>query len=632
MSEEFTAKSTIGEVLKNPFGRDIVTLIAATAGIKYEILSSLPVRAMSLSALKKLAGKALDDGFIEMFCRKLNDYADCKPTPEPARITEKWWKQSVFYQIYPRSFCDASGDGVGDLRGIIAKLDYLRELGIDALWLSPIYQSPNDDNGYDISDYRAIMSEFGTMADFDELLAAVHERGMRLIMDLVVNHTSDEHEWFQKSRDPKSPCRDYYIWRDGKDGGAPNNWTSVFSGSAWQLDERSGQYYLHSFSKKQCDLNWANPKVRDEVFDMMNWWLEKGIDGFRLDVINMIGKPQGFPDGDGTAGELTGYIGCEHFFFDRKVHDYLREMNSRALAGRDVFTVGETPGVGMELSRLFAGEDREELNMVFSFEHLYLPDKPRVSAGGYRMGYLKECLLNWQENYGNGCWNSLFFDNHDNPRMLSRIDKQPEHREPLAKLMAVMLLTLKGTPFIYQGQELGMTNCEFDSLDEFRDVETINFYNEKKDKIPHAELMQTLVNMSRDHARTPMQWTSEPNAGFSAAQPWIKLNPNYKEINAGDESADPDSVLNFYKKAVALRHAHRALVYGSFDAVKPKDEQSFCYLRELDGEQLYIELNLTAAPLRRPKKVAGMTLLLSNYTAPAEKELRAFEANVWRVQ
>ncbi len=499
-----------------------------------------------------------------------------------------WWKEAVVYQIYPRSFQDSNGDGIGDLKGITSRLDYLKELGIDVIWLSPVYQSPNDDNGYDISDYQEIMTEFGTMADFDEMLAAAHERGIRIVMDLVVNHTSDEHRWFIESRKGKdNPYSDYYIWRD-----QPNNWGSCFSGSAWQYDEERGQYYLHLFSKKQPDLNWDNAKVREEVFSMMDWWCQKGIDGFRMDVISMISKAPGLPDG--AAGEGTLYAdpgaAANH---GPKVHRYLREMNEKVLSRYSLLTVGETPSVTVEEAARYTGPEEHELNMVFQFEHVDLGNEgTKWNTNRVKLTDLKRVFDKWQTGLHGRGWNSLYLDNHDQPRCVSRFGCDAgEYRARSAKMLGTLLHMMEGTPYIYQGEELGMTNYPFTDMSEFRDIETINAYEELVNQTgarKPAELMESFRYKSRDNARTPMQWDDSAYAGFSDAEPWIGVNPNYVQINARAELADPESVFHYYRKLIALRKSYPIIVYGDFRLLMEESEEVFAYRRTLGADELYV--------------------------------------------
>ena len=511
-------------------------------------------------------------------------------------MERKWWKEAVVYQIYPRSFMDSDGDGVGDLKGIISKLDYLKELGIDVVWLSPVYQSPNDDNGYDISDYQAIMEEFGTMEDFDRMLAGMHERGIKLVMDLVVNHTSDEHPWFVESRKSRdNPYRDYYFWREGKDGREPNNWASCFSGSAWKYDRETDMYYLHLFSPKQPDLNWDNPKVRRDVFSMMNWWCEKGIDGFRMDVISMISKEEGLPDGKVFPGARYGWpnvINGPH------VHEYLQEMNREVLSHYDLMTVGECSGVTIEEAKKYARADGKELSMVFQFEHVGLDDGKYGKWTDRRVDLrnFKKVMSKWQTDLSGKAWNSLFLGNHDQPRSLSRFGSDaPEYRVMCAKMLATCLHMMQGTPYVYQGEELGMTNCPFDSLDEVRDIESLNAFKEMTEAgtIAPEDMLRYINLRGRDNARTPMQWDGSENAGFTKGTPWIKINPNYKEINAAAELADSDSVFYYYKKLIALRKQEAVIVYGDYQLLEPESGSLYVYTRALEEEKLLVICSFT---------------------------------------
>ena len=551
-----------------------------------------------------------------------------------------WWKEAVVYQIYPRSFMDSNGDGIGDLNGITSKLDYLKELGIDVIWMSPVYQSPNDDNGYDISDYQAIMDEFGTMEDFDRLLSEAHKRGLRIVMDLVVNHTSDEHAWFVESRKGKEgPYADFYIWRDGKaDGSEPNNWGSCFSGSAWQFDEGRGQYYLHLFSKKQPDLNWDNPKVRDKVFQMMAGWCDKGIDGFRMDVISMISKTANMPDGKANGG-LYGDFGpyCVH---GPNVHQYLREMNERVLSRYDLMTVGETSGVTPEQACLYAGTDTHELNMVFQFEHV----DPKGKYGKWDdrkmpLVTLKKILSKWQEELYGKAWNSLFWDNHDQPRAVSRFgDDRPQYRVRSAKMLATCLHMMQGTPYIYQGEELGMTNYPFKSPDEFRDIESVHAYEEwcESGRVSHEEFWPCIAAISRDNARTPFQWDDGPNGGFTKGTPWILVNPNYREINARAALKDPDSVFHYYQKLIALRKQYPVIVHGKYRLLLEGDPDLFVYTREFEGEKLLVVCSFTEEEreISLPEEFKEAQCLIGNYPdlgdEGKEKRLvRPYEAFVY---
>lgn len=554
-------------------------------------------------------------------------------------MNRTWWKEAVIYQIYPRSFMDSNGDGVGDLRGIISRLDYLKYLGIDVIWMSPIYKSPNDDNGYDISDYKAIMDEFGTMDDFDELLEKAHERGIKIVMDLVVNHTSDEHKWFMESRkSTDNPYRDYYIWREGKDAQTPpNNWGSCFSGSAWQYDENTDMYYLHLFSKKQPDLNWDNPKVRQEVFDMMTWWCDKGIDGFRMDVISMISKTKELPDGpvDGLFGSPRPYA-----VNGPNVHKYLQEMNEKVLSKYDIMTVGETPDVTTELAKQYAGEDTHELNMVFQFEHVDVHGKyGKWTDERMPLTTLKKILSRWQMDLYGKAWNSLFLDNHDQPRAVSRFgDDRPRYREASAKMLATCLHMLQGSPYVYQGEELGMTNYPFQSPEDFRDIESVNAYKEwcESGHVSHEDFWPCLLWRSRDNARTPMQWDDTEQAGFTIGTPWIAVNPNYKEINAKAETADPNSVFHYYKKLIALRKQTPIMVYGKYEPLFEESEDWFVYTRTLENEKLLVVCGFTdkETAFDIPEEFAGAELLISNMENVYDKgtvTLRPYEAFVlWK--
>ena len=546
-----------------------------------------------------------------------------------------WWKEAVIYQIYPRSFMDANGDGIGDLRGITQRLPYLARLGIDVIWLSPIYASPNDDNGYDISDYRAIMRDFGTMADFDALLAATHAQGIKIVMDLVVNHTSDEHPWFIESRKSRtSPYRDYYIWRDGKDGQPPNNWESCFSGSAWQYDDSSDQYYLHLFSQKQADLNWENPRVRDEVYDLMTFWCDKGIDGFRMDVISMISKDQRFPDGpmkpDGY-GDFSPYC-----ISGPRVHEFLQEMNERVLSHYDLLTVGEAAGVTIDEAKKYARSDGRELGMVFQFEHVEAGNGrgslvEKWTLGKPQLKNVRAILNKWQTELAGQAWNSLYWDNHDQPRAVSTFGNDaPEWRELSAKMLATCLHLMQGTPYIYQGEELGMTNTHFRSLADCRDVEELNAWHqfvEEQKKLSPETMLACFDNIARDNARTPMQWDASANAGFTAGTPWIAVNPNYPAINAAAEVNDPDSVFNYYRQLIALRHTHAIIVYGTFEPLLTDDPAVYAYARHYEGQTLYVACNWTQDTVPCPlfDDKAG-TELISNYKTHESGYLQPYEA------
>lgn len=510
-------------------------------------------------------------------------------------MKKAWWKEAIVYQIYPRSFCDSNGDGIGDLNGITSKLDYLKELGIDVIWLSPVYKSPNDDNGYDISDYEAIMTEFGTMDDFDKMLSEAHKRGIKIVMDLVVNHTSDEHPWFVESRSSKdNPKRDYYIWKEGKNGKEPNNWGSAFSGPAWKYDEKTDMYYLHLFSVKQPDLNWENQKVRKEVFDMMTRWCKKGIDGFRMDVISLISKPEGFPD-----AKVVGLYGDMNICANGpKVHDYLKEMNQKVLSKFDIMTVGETAGVTLDEAKRYANSEGSELNMVFQFEHMNLDsgEKFKWSTKHIPLVPLKENLTKWQLGLDDVAWNSLYFCNHDQPRIVSRLgDDSDEFRELSAKCIATCLHMMQGTPYVYQGEELGMTNTVFNSVDDFRDLESVNAYREliESGLYTKEDMFPKIAHKSRDNARTPMPWDTSENAGFTTGTPWLALNPNYNKINVADQLKREDSVFHYYQKLIKLRKEYEIIVYGKYELLLPDDEHIFAYVRTLGNQKLLVVCNFS---------------------------------------
>lgn len=552
-------------------------------------------------------------------------------------MEKKWWKESVVYQIYPRSFKDSNGDGIGDLNGITEKMDYLQELGVDVVWLSPVYQSPNDDNGYDISDYQAIMTEFGTMEDFDRMLAAAYEHGIKLVMDLVVNHTSDEHPWFVESRKSlDNPYRDYYIWRPAKDGKEPNNWGSCFSGPAWEYDEQTDMYYLHLFSKKQPDLNWDNPTVRQEVFDMMNWWLDKGVDGFRMDVISLISKKPDLPDG--PVG-INGYASFNEPANGPHVHEYLQEMREKVLNRADTITVGECSGVTLEEAKKYARSDGKELNMVFQFEHMDVDADGTNKWTDKKMDLrdLKAILTKWQKGLEEIAWNSLYWENHDQPRSISRFgNDSTTYHDLSAKMLATCLHMMQGTPYVYQGEELGMTNVPFTSVDQFRDLDSINAYHELVDDqkvFSHEEMMRYLCCKSRDNARTPFQWDDSENAGFTTGTPWIMVNPNYTEINAKKQLADPDSVFHYYQKLIRLRKEKELIVYGTYDLLMPESKEIYMYTRTLGGEKLITVCNFSDQEVQidLPEEFVGGEYLIGNYEEQpiAEKmTVRPYEAFV----
>ncbi|BDU11488.1 alpha-glucosidase [Aurantimicrobium sp. INA4] len=520
---------------------------------------------------------------------------------------DDWWKGAVVYQIYPRSFADSNGDGIGDIPGITSKLDYLADLGVDVLWLSPVYKSPQDDNGYDISDYQDIDPLFGTLEDMRHLINETHARGMKLVMDLVVNHTSDEHPWFvESSSSLDNPKRDWYIWRDAVDGREPTSHQSAFSGSAWQWDENTQQYFLHIFSKKQPDLNWENPDVRAAVYSMMNWWLEQGVDGFRMDVINLISKRQDFSDAEGLFGPWMN---------GPRIHEFLQEMNREVLRDKGLITVGEMPGCTIQLAQEYTAPERHEVNMVFTFEHMNLDTNPdgfgKWDLAPFSVKALKENLNKWQKGLEQVGWNSLYWNNHDQPRIVSRWgNDSTEHRVNSAKAFGTVLHLMRGTPYVYQGEEIGMTNAHFTKLSQYRDLETLNWAAEASSMgITEDYVLKAVGYKGRDNARTPMQWDDSPNAGFSSGEPWISVNTNYPEINAAGAVADADSVFHHYQKLIAMRHGMDVVVNGSFDMLWIEHEHLFAYERKLNGQVLTVVANLSNDTVELPESVSGDAVL-----------------------
>lgn len=617
-----TKSSRLGELLKNPIGRDIISRLTQYAGVDKKLIDNPLVRSMKLSALPKLSGgkisAALLDGLVDLFNQ------DEGLEPLSPNDDHTWWKEAVVYQIYPRSFMDANGDGVGDLRGILDKLDYLSELGVTAVWLSPVFDSPNDDNGYDVRDYKKIMTEFGSMADMDALIEGLHARGIKLILDLVLNHTSDEHEWFEKSKtEPEGRYGDYYIWRKGKGDGPPNNWQSFFSGSAWNYYPERGEYALHLFSRKQMDLNWENPAVREDVYDIIRFWCEKGADGFRLDVISYISKTS-LADGDETLGSLLGFCGVEHYFYGKRLHEFLQEARQKGFG--DAFLIGETPGTGPEMNKLLTAPSRGELDTVFCFDHLENLGKSRFDLYSYDMNHLKKCFIDYQGDFAKFAWPSIFVENHDNPRILSKIDPDGRYHPQIAKMLAALLLTARGVPFVYQGQELGAVNADFNSIGELRDVESINLYRDLSES-GAADAWARVKRGTRDHARVPMQWTAEASGGFSAATPWINV-ANPAVWNVAAQQGDKDSVLSAYKTMITLRKQHPALVYGDFLPLYPKRRNLFCYERVLAGERFVVVANLCEKTMRHPRLKGELERIYGNYD-DASNALRPYEVSVY---
>ncbi|MGL2216906.1 alpha-glucosidase [Oenococcus oeni] len=550
---------------------------------------------------------------------------------------KQWFKDTVVYQVYPMSFQDSDNDGIGDLPGITKRLDYIKKLGADVIWLNPIYESPNKDNGYDIANYRAINPEYGSMNDFDDLLNKAHQLNLKIMMDLVVNHTSDQHHWFQESKKTKdNPFSDFYIWRDLVDGHEPNNWLAAFGGSAWTYVPERKQYYLHLFATGQPDLNWENPDVRQAVFDIERFWLDKGVDGFRMDVINLISKPKGLPDvpEPATAGKTMDFVADGH-----RLNEFLSQMNSEVLSKYDTITVGEMPGSTTEDAIKYTGLNSHELNMVFQFEHVGLSPNPDVRLGKWndqpvKLTELKASLNRWQTGLDGKGWNSLYWNNHDQPRAVSRFgNDDPKYRVLSAKMLATTLHLMQGTPYVYQGEELGMTNAHFTKLNQYEDIESINFYHElvEQEKIVDGPTMlKYLANISRDNARTPMQWNDKNNAGFSSAKPWFALNPNYKSINVEDSLADKNSVFYYYQKLIKLRHNNEIIKYGSFEEIDPDDDQVYAYRRHYEGKTLLLISNFTDKIVSRDYGQSNASsLLIDNYEDDKVNELRPYEAKAY---
>ncbi|MBT2687320.1 alpha-glucosidase [Bacillus sp. ISL-47] len=549
-----------------------------------------------------------------------------------------WWKEAVGYQIYPRSFQDSNGDGIGDLQGIIQRLDYIKGLGIDVIWICPMYKSPNDDNGYDISDYQDIMEDFGTMEDFNQLLDEVHKRDMKLILDLVLNHTSDEHPWFIESRSSKdNPKRDWYIWRDGKKGQEPNNWESIFGGSAWEYDAETEQYFLHVFSTRQPDLNWEKKEVRDALYDTVNWWLDKGIDGFRIDAISHIKKRPGFPDMPNPKKKK--YVSSFDMHMNQEgIHGFLKEFKDRTYANYDVMTVGEANGVTVDEADLWVGEEKGKMDMIFQFEHLGLWDaetNPELD-----IVELKKVLTRWQKGLEGDGWNALFIENHDKPRVVSTWGNDDKYWHQSATSMGAMYFLMQGTPFIYQGQEIGMTNVHFPSIEDYDDVAVKNLYRIKKEEgMAHQAIIEIIWASSRDNSRTPMQWSTKENAGFTTGQPWMKLNPNFTNINVEVQSQDEGSILSFYKKMIRLKKENDVFTYGQYDLLLEEDKQIYAYTRTSEVDQVVVITNLSAkeAGFKSEFMLSFDQLLLNNYAVEKHEDfdsfnLKPYEARVYRIK
>lgn len=605
-----TIKSKVKDIYKTPIGHDIISKILMQIGKSEKLVTNFIVGNLSLKTISIFTKKILGIGFFNTFINLVNTEKD-EPFSGECEIKTQWWKEAVFYQIYPRTFCDSNKDGIGDLQGIISKLDYLQNLGVTALWLSPIYDSPMDDNGYDIRDYYKILKDFGSMNDFDTLLKEVHERKMRLIMDLVVNHTSDEHEWFQKAlADKSSKYHNYYFFKNEK-----NNWTSFFSGSAWNYYQNQNEYALHLFSKKQMDLNWDNQNVRNDVIEMINWWLEKGIDGFRMDVINCISKQPELPNGDELVGKMMGLTGIENYFYGPHLHEYLREIKEKAFLPHKAFSVGETPGLGMQMCRLITGEERKELDMVFSFDHLETPGHTRFEDYEYDLNYLRDYMIDWSENYGNNCWMSLFYNNHDNPRMVSKITKDKTYHKQIKKLLAVIQFTLKGTPFIFQGDEMGLENYEFTSIEQINDVESKGYYKELCEKMTPEEAFEIVKSGTREHARILLPFDENNES----------IDKQKLDFAIFAQQKSDEEIFDTYKILIELRKKNSELVYGDFKVLN-KGKDRFVYQR---GKFL-IDCNLSAKERKSFKYDKTYKLVYSTLCSKTElKKLSPYEARIY---
>ncbi len=642
-----TIKSRLSEVYKTPVGHDLLCKIGIYSGKGSDWIKNPFVGFLRLSVVLSVL-KGISSDFLDVCCKLLNNTtaaAQVMVHGMPDKVgeisqeePEEWWREAVFYQIYPRSFYDSDGDGLGDLNGIIEKLDYIESIGVDCIWLCPIYDSPNADNGYDVRDYEMIMAEFGNMEIFEKLLEEIHKRKMRLIVDLVVNHTSDEHEWFRKAlEDPDGEFGKFYFLRKGTDEKTPpNNWESCFGGSAWNYYKEQGVWALHVFSKKQMDLNWDNPKLRMKIEDMINRWLDKGVDGFRLDAVNLISKEDGLPDGNVDLGNFIGYRGAEKYFYGPHLHEYLHEVCKECFEKYNAFSVGETPGLGLEMSKLLTNPLRRELNMVFNFDHLESDGHLRFDTYKYDLNWYKSYIKDWTENYSGSVRPALYFENHDNPRMVSKICDDEHYRVILCKLLALLLLTERGTPFIYQGEEIGMVNKKFKGMSDIEDVESLGLFEKKlSEGMKAEEAFKHILAGTRDHARSPMQWTKEPYGGFTTGKPWFIGDNDYEVCNVEDSQADPNSVLNFYREVIKLRRSDRDLTYGKMVIMNAHIPNYFAYTRG----KYFIECNLVDRNIIRPeqkverKKRVRLERILGSYgdMNMVQGLLRPYEANLYRI-
>lgn len=616
----FDRSSTLAEVYDHPVGRDVIDRLLLALGRSPRLVTNRLVSRLSLGRVERLTTRFTGPGLVETVIDLLNS--------DPDRVADvdrepQWWQSAVVYQIYPRSFADSNGDGTGDLRGIIDHLDHLASLGVDCLWLSPVFDSPNEDFGYDIRDYRAVMAEMGSLADLDELIAGVHDRGMRIILDLVVNHTSDQHPWFTAAlADPDGPAGARYFLRPGSPEQPPNNWTSFFSGSAWRWYPEAERWALHLFAPGQPDLDWQNPEVRAEVAAIMRFWTDRGVDGFRLDVINYISKAPDLPDGNLFIGTLMGFVGIEHYFYGPRLHEYLREIRSQGAPDRSSVLVGETPGAGIEMGRLLTNAGRDELDLIFNFDHLENPGRTRFDDYRYDLNALKANWINQQTRLGRGDWTSVFYDNHDNPRMVSKVDPAPAQRDAVAKLLATLQLTMRGTPFIYQGAEIAAVNQPFTDASQLRDIESLRMLAEG------ADWTRVLAG-ARDHARVPMRWDASASGGFTTGEPWLPGLDQTPGFSVAEQDADPDSVLNHYRRLIALRRSSDALRLGEIEFSDITRKDHFAYHRRSESDHFLIEANLSAR--RRPARhrEAG-EIVLGTSSAPGAW-LEPYEAVIYRI-
>ena len=629
--------SQVRDFYAHPVGRDVIDKLLLQQGRSNRWVDNPLVGRLRLGVVAKLARPVTGPDLVPTLLRLVNAEPDA-PKDDPGAPRPTWWKQAVFYQVFPRSFADSDGDGIGDLGGILAHLDHLASLGVDCLWLSPIYDSPNEDGGYDVRDYRAVMEEMGTLEQLDAIIAGCHERGLRIILDLVVNHTSDQHEWFRKAvADPDGPYGDYYFLLppDAEDPEQPpNNWKSAFGGSAWRWLPEANRWVLHLFAPGQPDLNWENPRVRDEVVDLCRWWFDRGIDGFRMDVINFISKTPGLPDGHDFVGDMVDVAGVEHYFYGPRLHEFLRELRDRAFdpPGREPhLMVGETPGVGVETGRLLTGADRGELDLIFSFDHLESNANVRYDDYRYDLEFYKTYLIDYQARLGGNDWLTLFFENHDNPRMISKVNPDPAHRVALGKLLGTLLLTMRGTPFLYQGQEVAAVNEPFEGMDELRDVESLNRYRELVEGgASEEEAWAQVLTSSRDHSRIPLRWTAEPGHGFSTGTPWI-VGRDDTGFSVAEQEADPGSVLHHYRGLLALRRGSEALRLGDVEFVDADRAGYFAWFRRAGDERYFVQLNLTDQPLAAPDADAAAELVLGSHGAGVPGELAPYESRVYRL-